>query len=138
MFLVSPFVVFLLIDAIITINLILHMNVYTSNEKIFTQIGIWYFFFYPGIGVLSPILGIISQILCRTFIFKFFVMVTSLSCLFNLSITLILQIVFEDRVYYILEVVIVIFLRIIQCNLANYQIALFEDSKSLAATKTRL
>jgi hypothetical protein len=136
-FFMFPFIIVVLFDALITINLILHMRAYSSNEKVFTQIGLWYFLLYPGVAVLSPLVGIIAQILCRSYCFKFYVVVSSLSCLFNLPLTFIFQIVYEDKFYYIMEVLITITLRVFLCNLANFQIAMIEHSKSLAVTKTR-
>jgi hypothetical protein len=136
-FFMFPFIILVLLDTLITINLILHMRTYSSNEKVFTTIGLWYFLLYPGVAVLSPLVGIIAQILCRSYCFKFYVVVSSLSCLFNLPLTFIFQIVYEDKFYYIMEVLITITLRVFLCNLANFQIAMIEHSKSLAVTKTR-
>lgn len=60
--LIFPFILLLVLDVLITFNLILHMKTETSNENTFSGIGLWYFFLYPGVAVLSPIVGLISQI----------------------------------------------------------------------------
>jgi hypothetical protein len=129
--LVLMFITLLLIDIIITFNLFLHMKAESRGERTFSGIGIYYFFLYPGIAIISPLCGFASQFLCKPKVFKFYVMMNSISIMVNLSITFIFQIIHEDRFYYVMEVLIVITVRVLQNNLANYQIAIFEISKSL-------
>ena len=133
--LVLLFITLIVIDGIITFNLFLHMKAESKSERVFSGIGIYFFFFYPGIAIIAPILGLISQFLWRSTFFKFYVMINTISCMSNLTLTLIFQIIHEDKFYYIMEVVIIIVLRILQNNLANYQIAVKDYSKSVIASQ---
>ena len=59
----------------------------------------------------------------------------SISCLSNLTITFIFQIVHNDKFYYMMETVILIVLRVLLNNLANFQIAIFDHSKGILDAK---
>ena len=133
-FLIIMYISLIFIDIFITFNLFLHMKTESNGERIFSGIGIYYFFFYPGISIFSPLFGLVSQVFCKTSFFKIYVMINSISWISNLLLTLVFQIIHEDKFYYIVEVLIVLFIRIIWSNLANFQISIFEYRKSVKAT----
>ena len=121
---VLTFIILLMCDITITFNLFLHMKS-ESDDKTFSGIGIYYFFFYPGIAIISPILGLMSLFWWNTTLLKMYALVNSISCISNMMLTLIFQLVHDDQLYYVMEILIVILLRILLNNLANYQIAIF-------------
>lgn len=58
---VLMFISIILFDMVVTFNLFLHMKTESEDEKVFSGIGIYYFFLYPGIAIIAPICGLISQ-----------------------------------------------------------------------------
>lgn len=53
--LVFLFITLIIFDIIVTFNLFLHMKAESIDERIFSGIGIYYFFLYPGIAIFAPI-----------------------------------------------------------------------------------
>lgn len=118
------YAVYLVFSMMISLDIMLSLmfleHLIFPAEK-FLTFGLVFYFIYPMLPIVSPVLGIIGVnriclILQTLFgsprIIKNYMNINALLCLFNYPTTMIAQIVFQDSVFYILLVFLMLLIKV--------------------------